>query len=261
MSWGVAPAHAADYKLRGSELRVTGKLKKGEVEKARASIASDKIKQVTIMSEGGDVDEGIALATWLHEIQAPLTVRRYCLSSCAQLVLFGSPSVEITEGAVVGMHAGPALIRFAALAAIERDPSILESESEALTQQFKAETPAGVASNLEKFKAFAGRFELALEPIAFYTAITLPSRIDKVKLFERRGEESYGMEMNIQCGIWGPSLADLKAIGVKLSPASAETGGPAEARRVGIKDPVCRVPYTPGAMKGTLEQIYAKPLG
>ena len=68
------------------------------------SIEDKPVKWLVIKSNGGDVEAGIKLATWLFDNNVNIEIDEYCLSSCANYVFPAAKRKVIRPGAVVAWH-------------------------------------------------------------------------------------------------------------------------------------------------------------
>lgn len=99
----------ADVKL--VTIRLSGEIVPGDLEqvkKARKKAIKDgyKIVALELDSWGGDGDEGVRLAGWVHYNEATVYVDGYCLSACSfpALVALSQGNLLIDYSAELGVH-------------------------------------------------------------------------------------------------------------------------------------------------------------
>jgi hypothetical protein len=66
----------------------------------------DKPTTLSIRSQGGPTDHGLALGQWVHDHKLDLKVLEYCLSSCANYVFPAGAHKVVSNFAVIGLHGG-----------------------------------------------------------------------------------------------------------------------------------------------------------
>ena len=69
--------------------------------------AATKPSMLSIRSQGGPVNLGMALGRWLRERQLDVKVLEFCLSSCANYVFPAAREKVVSNFAVIGYHGGP----------------------------------------------------------------------------------------------------------------------------------------------------------
>ncbi|KNY39812.1 peptidase [Vibrio harveyi] len=65
-----------------------------------------KPKTLSITSDGGDVELGIALGEWVFDKKLDVEVEDYCLSSCANYIFTSGRYKYISNKAIIGFHGG-----------------------------------------------------------------------------------------------------------------------------------------------------------
>ena len=72
--------------------------------KALSQLIADGHKKFRIKSSGGEEAVAIKIATLLHENKIELIVEDFCTSSCAQYLMAGAKSTEVSPGTLIGVH-------------------------------------------------------------------------------------------------------------------------------------------------------------
>ena len=92
-------------------IRLHGEITKGDLQrvlKARKKAIRQKLKIVALEldSNGGDSEEGMRLADWVHKVEATVYVDSYCMSACSYpaLVALNQGNLLIDYAGVVGVH-------------------------------------------------------------------------------------------------------------------------------------------------------------
>ncbi|EOA9033200.1 peptidase [Vibrio harveyi] len=65
-----------------------------------------KPKTLSITSDGGDVELGIALGEWVFDKKLDVEVEDYCLSSCTNYIFTSGRYKYISNKAIIGFHGG-----------------------------------------------------------------------------------------------------------------------------------------------------------
>lgn len=98
------PVHAAWVYALGNNLHLSGKIEKGDALKIAERLRPDT-RKLTLLSEGGDSEEALAIARLVRVNDTLVVVRKYCASACA--VIFSlAKKHAIDEGGFVAFHAG-----------------------------------------------------------------------------------------------------------------------------------------------------------
>ncbi len=64
------------------------------------------IKELSITSKGGEVNQGMDLGNIVFNNKLTVVVESYCLSSCANYVFSAAPDHRISKHALIGFHGG-----------------------------------------------------------------------------------------------------------------------------------------------------------
>ena len=104
------------YSLGGT-LVISGKIEKGDRQRVEKRLNGDT-KKITIMSPGGDVEEGLAIGALIRRSEKLLVVRKYCLSACG-LIFVMAHRRAMDEGGFVAFHAGEYALRLSVLASLK----------------------------------------------------------------------------------------------------------------------------------------------
>lgn len=96
------------------ELNYVGPLTEDANRKLFTLYESLSLKPTTlsIRSNGGDVNLGLALGTWVHTHHLDVKVLEFCLSSCANYVFPAGAHKTVSNFAVIGFHGGLSSVQF-----------------------------------------------------------------------------------------------------------------------------------------------------
>ncbi len=92
-------------------VRFAGEITPASVAAFIARYREARPARLVITSAGGDVVAGIRLGRWVHDRRLDITVRDYCLSSCANYVFTAAARKTIAPGAVVAWHGNYLLLQ------------------------------------------------------------------------------------------------------------------------------------------------------
>lgn len=115
-----------------TELRISGVLTPSVAEKFR-KLVSDKVKVVSVSSEGGVTESAIEIAESIQKRGIVVRVLDFCLSSCANYIFVAGSRREVAPSAVVGWHGGHSFKPFRA--AMDLGPRLVEKEKLLLREQ------------------------------------------------------------------------------------------------------------------------------
>ena len=94
--------------VSNNQLYFKGEITESSVKHAFIAINNYKgtIRKMTVNSLGGDILPAMKLGSWIFDNNIPLTVNRFCTSSCANYLFTAAESVHINKNAVLIWHGG-----------------------------------------------------------------------------------------------------------------------------------------------------------
>jgi len=103
LPWSVHPV-SADTGLSAGVAYFSGPISAEQNQQLFEAVKGKTVKRLIITSGGGDVEAGIALASWVFDHGLTIEVSEYCLSSCANYVFPAGRRKTIGPGAIVAWH-------------------------------------------------------------------------------------------------------------------------------------------------------------
>lgn len=80
--------------------------KKNELVEKLYNKAKTKPKRIIVSSEGGDVEAGMELGTWIIKNELDVEIGSYCISSCANYVFLAGKKKILNAKSLLGWHGG-----------------------------------------------------------------------------------------------------------------------------------------------------------
>ena len=103
LPWTANPV-CADTGLSAGVAYFSGPISAEQNQQLFEAVKGKTVKRLIITSSGGDVEAGIALASWVFDHGLDIEVSEYCLSSCANYVFPAGRHKSIGSGAIVAWH-------------------------------------------------------------------------------------------------------------------------------------------------------------
>ena len=103
LPWTANPV-SADTGLSAGVAYFSGPISAEQNQQLFEAVKGKTVKRLIITSGGGDVEAGIALASWVFDHGLDIEVSKYCLSSCANYVFPAGRHKSIGSGAIVAWH-------------------------------------------------------------------------------------------------------------------------------------------------------------
>ena len=103
LPWTANPV-SADTGLSAGVAYFSGPISAEQNQQLFEAVKGKTVKRLIITSGGGDVEAGIALASWVFDHGLDIEVSKYCLSSCANYVFPAGHHKSIGSGAIVAWH-------------------------------------------------------------------------------------------------------------------------------------------------------------
>lgn len=155
------------------------------------------ITWLEITSTGGEITLGMDLGDFIHEHQLNVSVKEYCLSSCANYVFTSARKKELGKHALIGFHGGASSKQF--------DSSAMEQQIQAAPKQHREAVRAQMIKLLNDYIEVNNKREkVFFKKIGVKQEITTLGQTDTYKDIESSGE---------YVG-WYYSIADLNKLGV-----------------------------------------------
>jgi hypothetical protein len=99
-----APPKVVVIRLDGDVLTYRGAIAPKSYAALQAEVGARPVRTLKISSGGGAVDEGIAIARWVHRNGIDVIVDGGCFSSCANYIFPAGKQKHIVAGGIVGWH-------------------------------------------------------------------------------------------------------------------------------------------------------------
>lgn len=101
----ISDAQDAEIFVRGDTLFYNGIITNEGVEKIR-KLVSNKIKNLSVTSLGGEINSGIDLGKIVYKNRLNVLVEHYCFSSCANYVFSAGKKKILRKSSMLGWHGG-----------------------------------------------------------------------------------------------------------------------------------------------------------
>jgi len=181
-----------------------------------------KPKWLSIRSNGGNVDYGMALGEWIFARGLGVRVFEYCFSSCANYVFTAASKRVVSNFAVIGYHGGSQSTQFKFVW-----PSSFDSMPREAQQAFKGKWKVDILKAAKRERAFFERIHVnprivllgQYPEVKGALAIESPTDID-CWTYSVRGFQLLGVdEIQVVNGPWAPRLLSGDNVSIEISDA------------------------------------------
>ncbi len=170
------------FNEKNNRLHYQGKLSEQGIAKLKNLYREHKqaITWLEITSTGGEITLGMDLGDFINEHQLNVSVKEYCLSSCANYVFTSARKKELGKHALIGFHGGASSKQF--------DNSTMEQQIQAAPKQHREAVRAQMIKLLNDYlEVNSKREKVFFKKIGVKQEITTLGQTDIYKDIESSG--------------------------------------------------------------------------